>query len=133
MTHDSAPARGAVQTRSLGSAKSGAEDGWRMHVTSVALIPLSLAFVWILLSLVGKDYAGVKAELARPCQAIVLLLFILAGVWHMKIGMRSIIDDYIHSPHLKEWVVVANLLFCWAVGAASIFAALKLGLSAGSP
>ncbi len=79
MTHDAAPVHGA-RARSLGSAKSGAADAWRMHVTSVALIPLSLAFVWIMLSLVGKDYAGVRAELAQPCQAIVLLLFVLAGV-----------------------------------------------------
>jgi succinate dehydrogenase / fumarate reductase membrane anchor subunit len=129
MTHDAAPVHGA-RARSLGSAKSGAADAWRMHVTSVALIPLSLAFVWIMLSLVGKDYAGVRAKLAQPCQAIVLLLFVLAGVAHMKTGMRSIIDDYIHSPHAKEWALVANTLFCVTIGAALIFAALKLGLTA---
>jgi len=133
MTHDAAPVRGAARTRSFGSAKSGAADAWRMHVTAVALIPLSLAFVWIAVSLVGKDYAGARAELAQPCQAIVLLLFILAGVAHMKTGMQSIIDDYIHSPHAKEWALVANSLFCAGLGAALIFAALKLGLSAGSP
>lgn len=132
MMQDEAPVRAAAH-RSLGSAKAGVEDAWRMRVTSIALIPLSLAFVWIMLSLVGSDYAGVRAELARPCQAIILLLFILAGIWHMKLGMCSIIDDYVHSPHVKEWAFVANLLFCVGLGATSIFAALKLGLSLGSP
>jgi succinate dehydrogenase / fumarate reductase membrane anchor subunit len=131
MTHDAAPVPGAARTRSLGSAKSGAADAWRMYVTAVALVPLSLAVVWIAVSLVGKDYAGARAELAQPCQAIILLLFILAGVAHMKTGMQSIIDDYIHSPHLKEWALVANILFSVGLGAASIFAALKLGLSVG--
>jgi len=133
MTHDAAPVRGTARTRSLGSAKSGAADAWRMHVTAVALIPLSLAFVWIVLSLVGEDYAGARAQLAQPCQAIVLLLLILAGVVHMKTGMQSIIDDYVHSAHVKEWALVANFLFSATLGAALIFAALKLGLSAGSP
>ena len=127
MAHDPS-LRGAAKARFLGSAKSGATDAWRMHVTSVALIPLTFAFVWVMLSLVGKDYAGAKAALGHPYPAIVLLLFVLAGVWHMKIGMRSIIDDYIHSTHAKEWALVANTCFCWGVGLASSFAVLKLGL-----
>lgn len=133
MTHDAAPVRAAARTRSLGSAKSGAADAWRMHVTSIALIPLSIAFVLIVLSLIGKDYAHARAVLAQPCQAIVLLLFVLAGVVHMKTGMRSIIDDYIHSQHAKEWALVANALFCAGLGGALIFAVLKLGLTAGAP
>jgi succinate dehydrogenase / fumarate reductase membrane anchor subunit len=128
MTDDAAPVR-AARIRSLGSAKSGIDDSWRMHLTSIALIPLTLAFVWIMLSLVGKDYAGVRAELAQPYQAIILLLFILTGVWHMKIGMQSIIDDYLHTSQRKGWAMVANLCFCAILGVASIFAALKLGLS----
>ncbi len=133
MTHDEAKVRGAVRARSLGSAKSGVADAWRMHVTSVALVPLTLAVVWIALSLVGKDYADARAELAQPCRAIILLLFILAGIAHMQTGMRSIIDDYIHAPHAREWALVGNFLFSAALGVALVFAALKLGLSAGAP
>lgn len=129
MAHDPGSRRSAAQTRFLGSARAGTSSAWRIHVTSVALIPLTFGFVWVLLSLIGKDYAAAKAELAQPLSAIVLLLFILAGVYHMKIGMQSIIDDYIHSPHGKEWALVANSLFCAAVGLASIFAILKLGLA----
>ncbi len=127
MAHDPASVRG--RPRFLGSARAGTSGAWALHVTAVALIPLAFAFVWVLLSLIGKDYAGAKAELAQPCQAIILLLFIIAGVWHMKTGMQSIIDDYIHSPHAKEWALVANSLFSAAIGLASLFAVLKLGLS----
>ena len=127
MTQDAAPLRAAARSRALGSARTGVESAWQMHVTSVALIPLSLAFVWIMLSLIGRDYAGVKADLAQPLHAIVLLLFLIAGLWHMKLGMQTIIDDYIHSD-LKEWALVANFCFCAGLGAALIFATLKLGL-----
>jgi succinate dehydrogenase / fumarate reductase membrane anchor subunit len=121
----------ATRFRSLGPAKSGVRDAWQMHLTSIALIPLTFTFVWIMLSLVGKDYAGVRAELASPVAAIALLLFILTGIWHMKIGMQSIIDDYLHGPQLKGWALVANLCICAVLATASIFAALKLGLSGG--
>ena len=57
----------ASKVRHLGSARSGTRHAWRMRVTSFALLPLSVAFVWIVLSLVGKDYATVRATL--PSQA----------------------------------------------------------------
>ncbi|PNG27636.1 succinate dehydrogenase, hydrophobic membrane anchor protein [Methylocella silvestris] len=129
MAHDNSSSRSPARKGFLGSAKSGAGDAWSMHVTSVALLPLAIGFVWVMLSLMHKDYAGVKAELGHPLPAIVLLLFILAGCWHMKLGMQSIIDDYIHAPHAKEWALVGNFCFSAAVALASVFAVVKLGLS----
>jgi len=93
-----APVRPVMsRVRFLGSAKSGTADAWNMRITSLALVPLSIAFVAIVLSLLGKDYAAVRAELGHPLPAILMLLFILSGVFHMKLGMQSIIDDYVHA------------------------------------
>jgi succinate dehydrogenase / fumarate reductase membrane anchor subunit len=117
------------KTRLLGSAKSGTADAWNMRVTSVALVPLSIAFIAIVLSLAGKDYAAARAELGHPILVIILLLFILSGIVHMKIGMQSVIDDYVHDAHLKEWSLIANLFFSVCIGLACVYAALKLSLS----
>ena len=117
------------KARFLGSAKSGTSDARNMRVTSIALIPLSFAFVAIVLSLSGKDYAAVRAELGRPVPAMIMLLFILFGVFHMKLGMQSIIDDYVHDAHLKEWSLIANLFFSVCIGLACIYAALKLSFT----
>jgi succinate dehydrogenase / fumarate reductase, membrane anchor subunit len=112
----------------LGAAKSGTRDLWLMRVTTVALVPLAIAFVWIVLRLVGKSAVGVRAEFAHPCTAIFMLLFILASIVHMRVGMQSILDDYIHAPRAKEWAMIGNTLFSIGFGLAAIFAVLKLSL-----
>ncbi len=129
MTRDPHSIRSAASKVSfLGAAKSGTGDLWRMRVTTAALVPLAIAFVWIVLRLVGKSEAGVRAEFAHPCTAVLLLLFILASIVHMRIGMQSIIDDYIHLPRAREWALIGNTLFSLGFGVAAIFAVLKLSL-----
>ncbi len=51
-----------------------------------------------------------RAELAQPMPAIALLLFVIVGVYHMQIGMRSVILDYLRG-HAREWALIANALF----------------------
>jgi len=129
MMYDPASKRTMIsRVRDLGAAKSGTGDLWLIRVTTIALLPLAVAFVWIVLRLVGKDAAGVRAEFAHPCAAIMMLLFILASIVHMKIGMQAIIDDYVHGPHLKEWTMIANSFFSIGFGVAAIYAVLKLSL-----
>ncbi|QXX74950.1 succinate dehydrogenase, hydrophobic membrane anchor protein [Methylovirgula sp. HY1] len=117
----------AGRVRHLGAAKSGTRDLWLMRLTSVALLFLAIAFVWIMLTLVGKDLPQVRAQFSHPLVPILMLLFILASIVHMKIGMQSIIDDYVHAVHLKEWAMMANIFFSVGLGVAAIFAVLKLG------
>ncbi len=114
------------RVRHLGAAGSGTRDLWLMRVTSTALLFLAIAFLWIVLTLAGKDLTQIHAEFAHPWVAVLMLLFVLASIVHMKIGMQAIIDDYIHAPLLKEWAMIANICFCVAMGVAAAFAILKL-------
>jgi succinate dehydrogenase / fumarate reductase membrane anchor subunit len=113
------------RVRSLGSAHLGAEESWRMHLASVALVPLTVAFVWLVLSLLHKDYNGARAELAEPIPAIALLLFVLVGVYHMQVGMRSVILDYVHGQ-AREWALIANAFFATALGLTCLYAVLRI-------
>ncbi|MBL8590510.1 MAG: succinate dehydrogenase, hydrophobic membrane anchor protein [Methylobacteriaceae bacterium] len=112
--------------RHLGAARSGTAHMWILHVTAVAMVPLTFGFLWVMLSLVGKDYNAVRAALAAPLPAIVLLGFVLVGIWHMQIGMKAIIDDYVPNPHQREWFLIANLCACWLLGLACVYAILKI-------
>ena len=114
------------RVRHLGSAKSGTAHAWHMRVTSIALVPLTLAFVWLVVTLVGKDYNTVRMSLGRPLPAILMLLFLLTCIHHMKLGMQTIIEDYVHGEHSKTWSLLANTFFCYAVGLACVYAVLRI-------
>jgi succinate dehydrogenase / fumarate reductase membrane anchor subunit len=116
------------RVRFLGSARMGAAEARLVHLTSAALVPLSLGFVWLMVDLLRKDYNGVRAELAHPIPAILLLAFILAGVVHMELGMRSIIVDYINGQS-RTWALMANTCFVALMALACVYATLRVAFT----
>lgn len=118
------------RVRGLGSAHSGTDHFWKQRATALAGIPLTIAFLVIVLSTVGKDFATVKATLAHPLVAILMLLFVLSSVIHMRIGMQVVIEDYVHEEGPKVLLLMLNTFFAIAVGLASAFAILKLAFGA---
>jgi succinate dehydrogenase / fumarate reductase membrane anchor subunit len=114
------------RARYLGSARRGSQDAWLTKVTAAALIVLASAFVLMLLTLLAKDYNGVHAELARPLPAVLTLLFVLVAMFHMHIGMRSVILDYL-GGQAREWALIANICFAGAVAIACVYAVLRIG------
>jgi succinate dehydrogenase / fumarate reductase membrane anchor subunit len=116
------------RVRFLGSARMGTTEARLVHLTSVALVPLTFGFVWLMLDLLGKDYNGVRAELAHPIPAILLLAFILAGVVHMELGMRSVIVDYI-GGQMRAWALAANTCFAALLALACIYATLRVAFT----
>jgi succinate dehydrogenase / fumarate reductase, membrane anchor subunit len=114
------------RVRSLGSSHSGTRDFWRQRLTAVAMTLLIVPVVVIVLMLLGRNHAGAAQILGQLPIAIILLLFIVASAWHMRIGMQIIIEDYVHGEKTKLALVIANNFFCIAVALASIYAILKL-------
>jgi succinate dehydrogenase / fumarate reductase, membrane anchor subunit len=114
------------RVRSLGASHSGTSDFWRQRLTAVAMVLLILPVIVVVMMLLGRNQAGAAQILGSPLVALVMLLFIIASVWHMKIGMQVVIEDYVHSEMVKLAAIMANNFFSVAVALASIYAILKL-------
>lgn len=114
-----------ARVRYLGSAKSGTHHFWHSRVTSVALVPLTIAFVLIVAGLIGRNHAAAAQILGSPFVSIVMILFVLTSVYHMWLGMQEIIIDYVHSESKLTWLML-NTFFCCTIALSCIYAILKL-------
>jgi succinate dehydrogenase / fumarate reductase membrane anchor subunit len=119
-----------ARVRGLGSAHTGAEHFWRQRLTAVANIFLLSFLIWLLVTLAGADHATVKATLAKPQIAVPLLLLVVSGLVHMRLGMQVIIEDYVHSEGRKVVALMLSSFFAFAVGVVCVFAVLKLSFGA---
>jgi len=115
------------KVRGLGSGHEGTDHFWQQRLTAIALIPLLIYFIWLIISLNGASHGEVVDSLSSPITAIVLLLAMVTGLVHMKLGMQTVIEDYIHSEGFKFALLVANTFFTYVIGAISVFSILKLG------
>jgi len=114
------------RVRNLGASHSGTGDFWRQRLTAVAMTLLIIPVLVIIMMLIGRNQAGAAQIIGSLPIAIILILFIIASAWHMKIGMQVVIEDYVHSEKLKLAAIMANNFFSFAVALASIYAIFKL-------
>ena len=114
------------RVRGLGSARTGTEEFWLQRMTAIAGIPLTIAGLSLVISLSGRSYPAVKQIIGSPLVAVLLILFVLANVVHMKIGIQVVIEDYVYSKNQKFTLLILNTFFAWAIGLACVFAILKI-------
>lgn len=114
------------QVKRFGAAGSGTGDFWRQRLTAIAMVLLIVPVIAIVITASGRSYDATIDLLGSPIIAIVLMLFIIAGAWHMKLGLQVVIEDYVHDEKLKLVSVIANNFFSVAVALAAIFAIVKL-------
>lgn len=117
------------RARGLGSAKEGVGHWWNQRLTAIALVVLVLWFVVLVLGLVGHDYQAVRASIARPWNALLMIAFIIAAFWHAVLGLQVVIEDYVHTRWLETTLQIA-LRFGALLGAlACVMAVLAVWLT----
>ena len=116
--------------RHLGSAKEGASHFVMQRLTGVANVVLAIFLVWLVTQIAGADYKTARVMLHNPFVALGLLALIGSGVIHMRLGMQTIIEDYVHTEGAKLAALAANTFFAILIGLSSVFAILKLSFGA---
>ncbi|MBL6750338.1 MAG: succinate dehydrogenase, hydrophobic membrane anchor protein [Nevskia sp.] len=118
------------QARGLGSAKEGVGHWWAQRLTALALVPLSLWFVFSVAHYRIADYATMVAWLHNPYVAVALVLYFVALFYHSALGVQVIVEDYVANEALKLSAIVLVKFAHFALGAAAIFAVLKIAFGA---
>jgi succinate dehydrogenase / fumarate reductase membrane anchor subunit len=114
----------------LGTAGDGTSHWWSQRLTSIALVPLTLLFLFPFVRALGADWETVRAIYASPLHAIVAILFLLVGFNHLHQGVQVVIEDYVHDKPLRTALLLANVFICWGIALIGVFAVAKIAFTA---
>lgn len=117
------------RARGLGSAKSGTHHWWTQRVTSLALLPLFLWFVFAMLSLAGAGYAESRAFLARPWNAVLMLALVGFSFHHIAAGLQTVLEDYVRAERVRLLAILAVKGLCWGAALVCAFAVLRVAFT----
>ena len=110
------------------SERHGAGEWTAERLSSLILVPLTLWALWSAFQIAGGGYDGALAWFSDRVNATVLAITLLATLWHMNMGLKVIVEDYIHADGAKGLLLALSTLFCLALAAGSVFFIVRLAL-----
>jgi succinate dehydrogenase membrane anchor subunit len=116
----------------LGSAKEGVHHWWVQRLTSIALVPLTIWFTVSILSLPSLDHVTVISWMAQSWNALLLIVFVLVATYHSQLGVRVVVEDYVHEAGMKTLTLVVLMFAHALLAVAGLFAILKVAFGAAS-
>lgn len=96
------------------SSHHGAKEWIYERLTSIILVPLVLWALWSAACISGRGYEAAYAFVRSPLNAGLIGLLAFVTVWHMYMGLKVIIDDYIGKPATRG--IITFLAFAFSAG-----------------
>ncbi len=123
-----------VRRSQLGRAKGvgaggGVHHWWAERVTSIALVPLTLWFIYAMWQLVGAPYERVADWASNPVNTALLLALVLMTFHHMHLGLQVVLEDYVDDVRLRRILVLAVQATALMLGLVASVAVLKLAIT----
>ena len=106
--------------------KSGTTHFWQQRATAIANVPLVIFLLWFIISHLGAARADVVASVQDPITAILLVFSFISILWHMRLGMEMVLEDYVQDERALHASLWFNTLFTGVVGAAALYAIVRM-------
>jgi succinate dehydrogenase / fumarate reductase membrane anchor subunit len=116
------------RAKGLGAAGSGVHHWWAERVTSVALIPLTLWFVFSVVGMAGHTQPEIAHWIAHPVVAVLLIALILASFHHTQLGLQVVLEDYVHEEGQRLVAILVMKAVIYFLGLLALLAVLKLAI-----
>lgn len=117
------------RVKGLGSAKEGTEHFWVQRLTAIALIPLVLWLAFSIAKIPSMDYLAIREWLSQPFNAIVMILFMTAGFYHSRLGLQTVIEDYVSSHGPRTAAIIGVTFIAVAMGITGVFSVLRIAFA----
>ena len=113
------------RVRGMGAGHGGTEHFWQQRLTAIANLVLITIFLFVVISLASGDYETVRDAFTNPVVGVGAALVIISGCVHMRLGMQTIIEDYIHGG-LKWVLTIGNVFFACLIAGVGLYAIIKM-------
>ena len=114
------------KAKGLGSAHHGVQHWIMQRLTAVALIPLSVWFVYNIVHLAGADYGVAVSFFSSPLNSVLMAGIIIAAFWHANLGLQVVLEDYVANKTKRIVALVVIKLAFFGLGLASILSIINL-------
>ncbi len=116
------------RARGLGSARAGSHHWWVQRLTAVALVPLTIWFIFSVIHLSGATHQVVIDWLSTPLTLGLMVALIIATFHHLQLGLQVVIEDYVHQEAAKTGAVLLMKAACVMLALVCLVSVLKIGL-----
>ena len=79
-----------------------------------------------MLGLANASEVAAISFLAKPLNVILMGAFLLITLYHIKLGLQVSIDDYVHTPGAKMFLLLVVRFLVIATGSTAGFALLRI-------
>ncbi len=117
------------RVQGLGTSGDGVGHWWSQRLTAVAMVPLTVVFLFPFAQNLGGSWEAVRESYGHPFNAVTAILFLAVGFRHLQQGVQVVIEDYVHDKPLRTALLLANTLLTLAFAATGIFAVAKIAFS----
>lgn len=92
---------------------NGALNHWiTQKISALILLPLLCWFLFIFKDFINKDYSSQILWMKNFSNSSLLTLFIIIALFHLRLGLTVVIEDYIHNLKSKNFLLSLITILC---------------------